>query len=248
MNQRSPAVSIVIPFYNEEQNVESILKETRASNPFAEIVAVNDGSMDDTANLIRRFPDVRLISFPRNLGQSAALYAGLMAARGELCVLMDGDGQNHPGDIPALVALARGNDVVCGFRVDRKDAWRVRVASRVANAIRRFVTKDGIRDAGCTLKVIRRAHLRYLIPFNQMQCYMVAMLRRANLRIVEAPVRHRPRLHGRSNYTVVGRALHGIRDLFGIQWLLARQILWQGEVDFFRGGEVASKEESVTGD
>jgi dolichol-phosphate mannosyltransferase len=248
MNQQRPAVSIIIPFYNEAQGVESILKETRAANPFAEIVAVNDGSGDDTANLIRKFPDVRLISFPRNLGQSAALYAGLRASRGEYCVLMDGDGQNHPGDIPGLIALAREYDVVCGYRVDRKDSLRVRLASRIANTIRQWVTKDGIRDAGCTLKVIRRCHLRYLIPFNQMQCYMVAMLRRANLRIVESPVRHRPRLFGRSNYTVLGRALHGVRDLFGIHWLLAREIVWPREVDIFQDGEGACEEAEVGDD
>jgi dolichol-phosphate mannosyltransferase len=242
MNQRSPTVSIIIPFYNEARIVESILKETRAANPFAEIVAVNDGSADETANLIQKFADVRLISFSRNLGQSAALYAGLLASRGDYCVLMDGDGQNHPGDIPGLVALAREYDVVCGYRVDRKDTWRVRAASRIANAIRQWVTKDGIRDAGCTLKVIKRPHLRYLMPFNQMQCYMVAMLRRANLRIVEAPVRHRPRLFGRSNYTVVGRALHGFRDLLGIHWLLARQIVWPPDADFFPDSKAASQE------
>jgi len=234
MKVPAPTVSIIIPFYNEEENVESVLQETRAANPDAEIVAVNDGSQDATESLIRKFPDVRLISFETNLGQSAALYAGLNAARGELCVLMDGDGQSHPGDIPALVRLAAHHDVVCGYRVDRKDSWRVRAASRIANKIRRAVTGDGIRDAGCTLKVMRRAHVRYLIPFNQMQCYMVAMLRRAKLRIKEAPVRHRARRFGRSNYTIGGRALHGIRDLFGIHWLLARQIAWPQEINLCR--------------
>jgi dolichol-phosphate mannosyltransferase len=224
-------VSIIIPFYNEEQNADLVLQETRAANPEAEIIAVNDGSKDQTEQIIRGHRDVRLISFPSNLGQSAALYAGLKAAHGELCVLMDGDGQSHPGDIPNLVALAAENDVVCGYRVDRKDPWRVRAASRVANFIRQRVTGDGIRDAGCTLKVIRRAHIRYLVPFNQMQCYMVAMLRRARLQIIEAPVRHRARKFGRSNYTIGGRALHGLGDLIGIHWLLARQIAWPRDFD-----------------
>ena len=226
MSSFAPKVSIVIPFYNEAQNVEAVLQETRAANPLAEIIAVNDGSKDATGSLIEKRADVRLVSFKTNLGQSAALYAGLKAAQGDLLVLMDGDGQSHPGDIPAMVALTAENDVVCGYRVDRKDPWRVRAASRVANLVRRKVTGDGIRDAGCTLKVMRRSHLRYLIPFNQMQCYMAAMLRRAGLRIVEVPVRHRVRRFGRSNYTIGGRALHGIRDLFGIHWLLTRQIPW----------------------
>jgi dolichol-phosphate mannosyltransferase len=222
----TPKLTIVIPFYNEEENVDLVLQETRGENPEAEIIAVNDGSKDRTEQIIRTHSDVRLISFPSNLGQSAALYAGLLAARGEWCALMDGDGQSHPGDIPGLVALAANSDVVCGYRVDRKDAWKVRAASRVANFIRRKVTGDGIRDAGCTLKVLRRTHIRYLIPFNQMQCYMAGMLRRAGLQIVEAPVRHRARRFGQSNYTIGGRALHGFRDLVGMHWLLARQIAW----------------------
>jgi dolichol-phosphate mannosyltransferase len=238
-----PTLSIVIPFYNEEENVEAVLRETREANPTAEIVAVNDGSRDQTEKLIRQFPDVRLVSFPRNLGQSAALYAGLTASKAELCALMDGDGQSNPADIPGMVALAADNDVVCGYRVNRQDVWRVRAASRVANAVRRFVTKDGIRDAGCTLKIIRRAHLRYLIPFNQMQCYMAAMLRRAGLRIIEAPVRHRARLRGRSNYTIGGRALHGFRDLIGIHWLLARQIQWPKELELLDDGDCTCKAE-----
>ena len=179
----------------------------------------------------RPWPLLPISSRMSYLVTSAALYAGLRSARGELCALMDGDGQSHPGDIPGLIALITEADVVCSFRAEQKDSWRIRAASRVANYIRRRVTGDGIRDAGCTLKVMRRTHVRYLIPFNQMQCYMAAMLRRANLRICEVPVRHRPRHFGRSNYTISGRALHGVRDLFGVHWLLARQIHWSLESD-----------------
>ena len=219
-------ISIVIPFYNEEENVEAVLKETRATNPTAEIIAVNDGSKDTTEAKIRAFTDVRLISMPRNLGQSAALYAGLINATHELCVLMDGDGQNDPADIPNLLKEIDQYDVVCGIMRARKDSWQVKFASKIANRTRKFFTGDTVRDAGCTLKVIRKEHLRFLIPFNEMQCYMVAMLEHAGLTVGQILVNHRPRQFGRSNYTILRRAWRGIWDLLGVQWLLRRQIVW----------------------
>lgn len=229
MSQNSSSthnISIIIPFYNEEENVEAILYETRLTNPHAEIIAVNDGSRDTTEALIRKFSDIRLISFPKNLGQSAALFAGLLNASHELCVLMDGDSQNDPADIPMLVKESKHYDVVCGYRHQRKDSWQVKVASKIANRVRKFFTGDTVRDAGCTLKVIRKSHLRFLTPFNQMQCYMIAMLEHAGLTLGQFPVNHRPRRFGNSNYTILKRASHGISDLIGVAWLLRRQIKW----------------------
>jgi dolichol-phosphate mannosyltransferase len=222
----SKRLSIIIPFYNEEANVDAALEETRRTNPHAEIIAVDDGSTDSTASKIRAFPDVRLISFPRNLGQSAALYAGLVNARHDICALMDGDGQHDPADIPALLREADKFDVVCGYRKTRKDRWQIRVASWIANSVRNYVTGDGLRDAGCTLKIIRKEHIRFLMPFGEMQCYMAAMLKHAGLKIGEVPVNHRPRRFGRSKYTILRRAWRGIWDLLGVRWLLRRQIHW----------------------
>lgn len=219
-------ISIIIPFYNEKENVEAILYETRLTNPNAEIIAVNDGSRDTTEALIKNFPDVRLISFPKNLGQSAALYAGLINASHSLCVLMDGDSQNDPADIPMLVSESKNYDIVCGYRRDRKDSWSVKAASKVANLVRKFFTGDSVRDAGCTLKVIRKEHLRFLIPFNEMQCYMIAMLEHAGLTLGQFPVNHRARRFGASNYTILRRAWRGVWDLLGIAWLLKRHICW----------------------
>ena len=218
--------SIIIPFYNEEGNVASVLAEVHRTNPEAEIIAVNDGSTDRTENFIRADPTARLVSFPCNLGQSAALYAGLLQASHEVCVLMDGDGQNDPADIPLLLSYLADYDVVCGYRRKRHESWQVQAASRIANRVRQAITGDQIRDAGCTLKALRREHLAYVMPFKEMQCYLVAMLRRAGLRIFEVPVNHRPRRVGRSNYTIARRAWGGIWDLCGIYWLLRRRIAW----------------------
>ena len=220
------SISIIIPFFNEEENVEMVLREVRGSNPHAEIIAVDDGSTDCTAEKICAFPDVRLLSMPKNLGQSAALYAGLISANHEICALMDGDGQNDPADIPTLLLHAAEFDVVCGYRKNRQDTGRIKVASRIANRVRKLFTGDSIQDAGCTLKILRKEHLRFLVPFNEMQCYMVAMLEHAGLRVGEFPVNHRARRFGRSKYTILHRAWRGIWDLIGIQWLLRRQIKW----------------------
>jgi dolichol-phosphate mannosyltransferase len=224
-------VSIIIPFYNEEENVASVLEETRRTNPEAEIVAVNDGSSDRTEALIRQRPEVRLVSLGHNLGQSAALYAGLNAAQGEVCVMMDGDGQSDPADIPSLVSQLDRADLVCGYRRVRQDSWSRRGASRIANFIRRMVLHDGVRDTGCTLKAMKKSDMRLLVPFNGLHRFLPVFFNHAGLRIVEVPVNHRPRQHGTTKYTNLGRARRGLFDLIGVRWLLARRIRWPEKVD-----------------
>ncbi|NDC74919.1 glycosyltransferase [bacterium] len=220
----TPELSVIVPFYNEAENVGELLREIRAACPGAEIVAVDDGSTDGTTDLLRAEPSIRTVFFPANRGQSAALYAGLRLARGRICVMLDGDGQNDPADIPALVAALAQADLACGWRRNRRDTWNRRVASRIANRVRRAFLNDGIRDTGCSLKALRREHVDLLVPFNGLHRFIPALLRNAGLRLVEVPVNHRPRLRGVSKYTIGGRALRGIRDLFGVSWLLKRQI------------------------
>ena len=220
----TPDISIIVPFYNEAESIPDLLAEITKACPGAEIVAVDDGSTDATNRILRDTPGIQIVSFPVNRGQSAALYAGLRRASGRICVMLDGDGQNDPADIPALVAALSDSDLACGWRRNRRDTWNRRVASRVANSIRRAFLKDGIRDTGCSLKALRREHIDFLVPFNGLHRYIPALIRNAGLRLVEVPVNHRPRLRGVSKYTIGGRALRGIRDLFGVSWLLSRQI------------------------
>lgn len=226
-------ISVIIPFYNEEECTASVLAEIRDVLPDAEIVAVDDGSSDGTAECISGISGVRLLRNEVNLGQSAALYHGLVAATGEICVMLDGDGQNDPADIPALIPLLETSDVVCGYRANRQDTLNRRIASRIANGIRRFFLHDGIRDTGCSLKLMKREHVRFLVPFNGLHRFMPALLKQAGLSITEAPVNHRPRLRGISKYTIGGRALRGISDLFGVAWLMSRQIRWPKENRLF---------------
>jgi len=224
-------ISIIIPFYDEEENVESVLKETRRANPEAEIIAVNDCSNDRTEAIIKNHPDVRLISFGCHLGQSAALFTGLTLAQGEVCVMMDGDGQSDPADIPNLVSLLNCADLVCGRRRKRQDTWFRRSSSWVANFIRRMVLHDGIHDTGCTLKAMRKADVRHLLPFDGLHRYLAVFFNSVGLRIIEVPVNHRPRRYGKSKYRMLERATRGVYDLIGMRWLMARKISWPKNVE-----------------
>ena len=223
----SPTVSVVVPLFNEEENVPILQSELRAalSGLDHEIVFVDDGSVDRTVDQIETALNIRVIRFEKNTGQSAAIYAGLQAARGATAVLIDGDLQNDPADIPRLLAeIARGADVVCGYRVKRKDTVLKRLTSRIANAVRSRFTKDGVRDTGCTLKAMRLECVSALVPFKGMHRFIPALIKGAGYRLVEIPVNHRPRRFGRSNYGLGNRALRATIDMFGVRWLLARRL------------------------
>jgi len=220
--------SVVIPFYNEEECVRSVLEEVKRCQPDAEIIAVDDGSKDGTWGVICSLSGVRGLRLTGNRGQSAAMYAGMRAATGDVVVLMDGDGQNDPADIEKLLNQLEqdGLDVVCGQRVKRRDTLSRRIASRSANAIRRSILNDGISDTGCSLKAFRREHVELLVPFNGLHRYLPAIFKHAGLHIAETPVNHRARTLGVSKYTNWNRALRGIYDLFGVRWLLNRKVVY----------------------
>jgi dolichol-phosphate mannosyltransferase len=227
MNSDSPAVSVVVPLFNEEESVPLLQSElTRALIGLNyEIVFVDDGSTDRTADRIEPGPRIQLVRFEKNAGQSAALYAGLRNARGATAVLIDGDLQNDPADIPKLLSeIERGADLVCGFRAQRKDTFVKRVTSRVANFVRSRFTKDGVRDTGCTLKAMRRECISALVPFKGMHRFIPALVKGAGFRLVEIPVNHRPRKFGQSKYGLGNRALRATVDMFGVRWLLSRQL------------------------
>jgi len=224
----SAELSLIIPFYNEEENVSAVISEARAAVPEAEIIAVDDGSQDRTPALLDLEKDIRVVHFPKNLGQGPALYAGLLAANRPYAAMMDGDGQNDPADLASLLKLlqSRQADFACGIRTPRRDSWQKRVASRIANAIRRGVLMDGAHDTGCSLKIMKREDVRFLVPFKGMHRYLPALLGAAGLKLGELPVRHRPRRAGVSKYTIAGRAWVGIQDLIGVGWLIRRRVPW----------------------
>ena len=223
----SPAVSVIVPLFNEEENVPILQRElTVALSGFDyEIIFVDDGSSDHTVERIALGPGIRVVRFEKNAGQSAALYAGLHSARGETAVLIDGDLQNDPADISRLLAeIERGADLVCGYRAQRKDTFVKRVTSRIANFVRSRFTKDGVRDTGCTLKAMRRECISALPPFKGMHRFIPALVKGAGYRLVEIPVNHRPRKFGQSKYGLGNRAIRATVDMFGVRWLLSRQL------------------------
>jgi dolichol-phosphate mannosyltransferase len=222
-----PSVSVIVPLFNEQDNVSILQSELRAAlnGLDHEIIFVDDGSIDGTVERIEPASNVRVIGFEKNTGQSAAVYAGLQAARGATAVLIDGDLQNDPVDIPRLVAeIEAGADLVCGYRAQRKDTLVKRVSSRIANAVRSRFAKDGVRDTGCTLKAMRRECVSALVPFKGMHRFIPALIKGAGFRLVEIPVNHRPRRFGESKYGLGNRAVRATIDMFGVRWLLSRRL------------------------
>lgn len=223
----SLAVSIVVPVFNEAENLPILQSELRAALAGLdhEIIFVDDGSADGSADKIERTSNVRILRFEKNAGQSAALYAGVKAALGQTIVMIDSDLQNDPADIPRLLAeVSRGADLVCGYRAQRKDKLGKRLTSRIANFVRSRFTKDYVRDTGCTLKAMRRECADALVPFKGMHRFIPALVRGAGYRLIEIPVNHRPRRFGQTKYGFGSRAWRATMDMFGVRWLLSRRL------------------------
>jgi dolichol-phosphate mannosyltransferase len=224
-------VSIVVPLFNERDNVPILVERTLAAMSTVpdtryELILVDDGSTDGTREAIDAIANgnIRGLHMAGNQGQSAALVAGMRAAAGEFILTMDGDLQNDPADFPRILELLQQFDCVCGYRSKRQDTPIRRVSSRVANAVRNAILKDGIRDSGCGVKGYRRACVTHIVPFNGAHRFIAAMLRGAGFTIVECPVAHHPRVHGQSKYGIGNRLWRGIYDMFGVAWLRRRYV------------------------
>jgi len=230
----APAVSLVVAVKNEAENVAPLTGEIAAAMNGRwsfELVFVNDGSTDDTGVILRRLmaerPWVRQINHAATCGKAAAVRTGVAAARAPLIVTLDGDCQNDPSFIPAMVrALESGGarvGLVAGQRVGRRDSRFKRVQSRIANAVRGAILRDGTRDTGCGLKAFRRETFLALPYFDGVHRFLPALVRRDGYEVAYVEVIDRPRLHGRSNYGFWDRLWVGILDLAGVWWLIRRR-------------------------
>jgi glycosyltransferase involved in cell wall biosynthesis len=226
----APELSIVIPVQNESPNIKPLYEElTQVLGQYGrsyEIIAVDDGSTDDTfeqlASLQARDHRLHVIRFRRNFGQTAAFAAGFAHARGRLVVTSDGDLQNDPRDIPAMVALIdQGNDIVCGWRQDRKDTFVTRrVPSMLANALISWATGVHLHDYGCSLKVFRAEVVKPLRLYGEMHRFLPAIASQMGVRIAEMVVNHRARRAGSTKYGL-SRTIRVILDLATVKFLLS---------------------------
>ena len=223
-------VSVVVPVRNEAANIAPLVGEIRAAlagTPH-EIVYVDDGSTDETAAALRTEAQAAPLTVRRHrigCGQSAAIITGIIAASGTWVATLDGDGQNDPADIPALLARAQelpALSLVAGHRTTRRDSRVKRLSSRAANAVRARLLGDATPDTGCGLKVFRRADFLALPAFDHMHRFLPALFIRAGGQVVSLPVGHRPRTRGTSKYGTLDRLWVGMFDLVGVAWLQRR--------------------------
>ena len=233
MTENDPAVSVVVPVRNEAGNVAMLVAEIAAALtgqwPF-EIVYVNDGSTDGTEaelqRLMAQHPWLRRVLHKQSCGQSAAVRSGVRAARAPLVVTIDGDGQNDPAFIPAMLRALEASPqagLIAGQRVGRKASGFKKVQSRIANAVRGAVLRDGTRDTGCGLKAFRRDVFLALPYFDGLHRFLPALVKREGRGIGYVDVVDRPRAHGVSNYGLWDRLWVGILDLAGVWWLIRRR-------------------------
>jgi dolichol-phosphate mannosyltransferase len=226
-----PDISIVVPVRNEAGNIKPLVEEiARAlSGRDFEIVYVNDGSSDGTEDelksLMAQHPYLRQLKHARSCGQSCAITTGVAAARSPLVATLDGDGQNDPAFLPALIEKLSRREVglVAGQRVGRKASGFKKFQSRIANGVRGAILRDGTRDTGCGLKAFRRDLFLKLPYFDGLHRFLPALVRRENYEIAYVDVVDRPRGHGVSNYGMWDRLWIGILDLMGVWWLLRRK-------------------------
>ena len=228
------AVSIIVPVRNEAENVVPLIAEIAAAldGRWAyEIIYVNDGSTDATADRlaaeVKQRANLRELRHEKSSGQSSAVRSGVRAARGRIVATLDGDGQNNPAFLPDLIsAIENGGDRVglaAGQRVGRKDTGFKKLQSRVANAVRKTVLKDGTRDTGCGLKAFRRDVFLMMPYFDGLHRFLPALMRREGYEIAYVDVIDRPRRSGVSNYGFFDRLWIGIMDLAGVWWLIRRK-------------------------
>lgn len=242
---REPAaiLSVVVPARDEAASLPQLvgeisgalrpLRDGDASRPLDgfEILIVDDGSTDGTPGVLESlsadYPELRAIVLAEGVGQSSATMAGIRAARGGWVATLDADLQNDPADLVRLWEALPGHDVALGWRVDRRDIWSRRIISRWANRVRNAVLGQSIRDTGCSVRIFPRAMAMHLPAFRGVHRFLGPLLLREGCRLVQVPVGHRSRPHGRSHYNLWNRSLRVVVDLVGVAWLLRRPLSYR---------------------
>ena len=227
-------VSIVIPVYNEEESIKPLVSELqevlKGIKKSFEIIFVDDGSRDRSFAILKEAalhnPQIRLIRFKRNAGQTAAFAAGFKAAQGDIIVTMDADLQNDPHDITRLLGKIGSFDVVCGWRHKRKDPWIKIVSSKIANFVRNKLSQEEIADTGCSLKAFKRECLKNMKLFNGMHRFLPTLAKMEGFTVAQVKVNHRPRRFGRTKYNIRNRMMRAFADLLAVRWMKKRHLTY----------------------
>ena len=230
-----PYLSLVIPAYNEQENVALLLARVGAAleqtQRSFEVIIVDDGSNDTTPQqlsaALARYPWLRVLRMVTNKGQSAAFDAGFKAARGEVIATIDADLQNDPEEIPRLLSLLNGYDMIAGWRQKRQDTSLRRIQSRIANRIRNWISEEDIRDSACSLKLYKRHCLDGIQLYNGMHRFMPTLVKMRGYTVREEPVKHSPRHAGTAKYGLRNRALRAFVDLLAVRWMKMRYMRYE---------------------
>jgi dolichol-phosphate mannosyltransferase len=228
----SPYLSLVIPCYNEEENIAALLSRVGGAlagigKPF-EVIVVDDGSTDRSPHLLddamRQYPWLRILRLSKNSGQSAAFEAGFAAARGQVIATIDADLQNDPEEIPRLLPMLAECDMVTGWRKDRADSFFRRRQTAIANKIRNWLSDETVQDSASSLKLYKAHTVKGLKLFNGAHRFMPTLVKMRGYTVIEVPVKHSPRHAGTAKYGLRNRALRAFIDLLGVRWMKKRYL------------------------
>jgi len=230
-------ISVVVPVYNEEKNLPLLIPQlVEVLQPLGksyEMIFVDDGSTDKSRKILKGmvslYPEIRMIGFKRNFGETAAGAAGLKEARGKIVITIDADLQNDPKDIPAMLNCLKEYDMVTGWRQKRDDPWIKRITSKIANKIRNGLSGEMIEDSGCTFRAYKRECLQNLKLYKGLHRFMPTLVKMEGYRVVEIPIAHHPRKFGVSKYTTWNRMWRAFVDLLAVRWMKSRHIRYEIE-------------------
>lgn len=226
-------LSVIIPFYNEEENIAPLFKELipilrNLSIPF-EVLCIDDGSNDNTLSELKeqkkKYPELKILTHKFNFGKSAAYATGFYYSKGNIIITIDGDMQCYPDDIPLLLNKLKEKeaDAVFGVRKSRKDSLLKKIQSKLGNMFRKLILRDDITDMGCPIKAIKKEALKEIPVFKGMHWFLPTILKFQGYKVIECEVRHRPRLYGKSKYGIWNRLVFFF-DCLGMLWWKKRCI------------------------
>ncbi len=230
-----PYLSVVIPVFNEEENLLPLTQELvsvlDSLEKSWEIIFVDDGSTDKSPEILNgireKMPRVQVVTFKKNFGQTAAFDAGFKTARGDIIITMDADMQNDPGDIPELLESLGSYDLVCGWRNKRNDTFIRTLSSIIANSIRNTLSREDIHDVGCSLKVFKKEYVKKLKLYNGMHRFFPTLVKMEGGRVIEIIVNHRPRKYGTAKYNIRNRIIRSFVDLLAVCWMKKRTLNYE---------------------